>query len=145
MRRRLATAAVGMVFVMIFGVVSIAGSDGGDGPRAAPAFSVDVVVGPTTGAMHIPPADAPSRPYRAMLRVRLNPDGKGINLRTRVLYAGERVSETGSFDRYRVEFGVEIDHSGESAEVLVEITSDDGSQVLSQRFVAHLPASQLVR
>jgi hypothetical protein len=145
MQRRLATAAVGMALAVCLGVVSIAASDPGDDSRTDPVFSVDVAVGPTTGPIHIPPADAPSRPYVAMLRVRLGPDGKGLNLRTRALYAGERVSETGTFDGYRVAFGVEIDRSGESAEVRVDITGDDERQMLNQRFVAHLPASQLVR
>jgi hypothetical protein len=44
-----------------------------------------------------------------------------------------------------VAFGVEIDRSGESAEVRVDITGDDERQMLNQRFVAHLPASQLGR
>jgi len=113
-----------------------------------PVFLVVVGVGPATGTMYIPPADPPSRPYRATAVVRWSHEEaeRQVSLVSDEFYAGESTKKTAELGPYRAEMSVEVDRRGERAKVFVDVyRNDDGAQVLGQRFLSALPASQILQ
>lgn len=112
-----------------------------------PVFLVVVNVGPATGAMYIPPADPPSRPYRAnaVVRWRHEKAEHQTRLASGEFYAGDELKKNSDLDPYEVVMSVEVDRRGEQATVFIDVfRNDDGAQVLGQRFFCALPASQIL-
>lgn len=124
-----------------------------DQPVVLPSFSFDIVVGPATGAIHIPPADPPSKPYQAFVTVQESwvyegrlKSSTGRRFISSAVYAGGKEAVSGSLGSFEMNMTVEIDSEGERAEVAVDVVrEEDDLVVASHRFVAHLPASQLGR
>jgi hypothetical protein len=120
---------------------------------ALPSFSFDIVVGPASGTIHIPPSNPSSKPYQAIVEVRemsvfeSRLEGRsGHSLRSNAIYAGGKDTVSGSLGSFGMHMAVEIDPEGERAEVAVGIVrEEDGLTVAHHRFVAHLPESQRLR
>lgn len=134
-------------------LVSVGGTATGDLPGAdpqhqdSPVFLVFVTVGPATGTMYIPPADPPSRPYRANAVVRWSYEEgeRQISLASDEFYAGETTKKTADVGSYAAVMSAEVDRRGEQATVFIDVfRNDDGVQVLGQRFYCVLPASQIL-
>jgi len=135
-----------LVALMVFAAMAVV-SVSGDGsqstdPVPVSVFGIDVSVQPASGPIPIPPANPTSMPYELVVVIRDSGDRLRWGLPRTLLYAGERKNRQSEFGDYQVACSVEIDERGESATVVVNLFR--GRQpVLSQRFLAWLPPSQL--
>ena len=146
LRIRLSVAAtVGAVLISGF----VFGSDQTttDPLIVPPSFLVEVAVGPATGPMKIPPANPPSKPYAAYVRVHDSTVGSFWSMHRGAMYVGDRAEEQGDYGPYRITCSVWIDERGETAQVEVVSRRADGAepvQAYVQRFTIHLPPSQMI-
>jgi len=146
-------ARTGMLVAAVATVLLVSGHlRGGDDTAAnaeaeVPSFSVEVMVGPLSGPMKIPPANPPSKPYAAFVRIQDSEIGGLWSLPRQTMYAGDSVEEKGSYGPYLITCTVKIDEGGELAAVQIEYVRVDGAQPIQagiQRFAAHLPRSQML-
>lgn len=111
------------------------------------SFEVEIVVGPATGPIYVPPANPPSLPYEASVRIR-DILGRWMRMLPRfTMYAGETVDEQVTFGPYHLTFSVTIDESGEAATVDLNTVQMDGEKkvrTMTQKFTVHLPPSQIL-
>ena len=110
-----------------------------------PSFQVEVMVSPAMGLMKIPPANPPSWPFTALVRIRDSEVGRLWSMRLNTVYAGDQVEEEGTYGPYRITCTMKIDERGEAAGVDIRVVRMDGSEpvhITHQKFLAHLPRSQ---
>ena len=131
---------------VLFVSCQLRGDDGTAAVAEVPTFSVEVMVGPMTGSMKIPPANPRSNPYSAFSRIQDGEIGGLWSFPRRTMYAGDSVEEKGTYGPYRITCTVTIDEGGELAAVQIEYVRVDSTEPIRagiQRFAAHLPRSQM--
>lgn len=141
---------VGVAIMLVLFTASVRGGEediGSTKQNEAPSFSVEVVVTPASGPMHIPPANPPSKPYTAFVLVRDSEVGDAWAFPRKIFYAGDTVEGKGTYGPYTITCTVTIDEHGETAKVTVASARNDGSmpgRTTYQSFTASLPRSQML-
>lgn len=120
---------------------------GGTDQSEVPSFLVEVVVTPASGPMHIPPADPPSKPFTALIRISDSEVGGAWTFPRRIFYVGDAVEKEGTYGPYTITCTVTIDDHGQTAQVRAKAVRYEGetpTQIIFQSFTANLPASQIL-
>ena len=140
---------VGVAIMLVLVTASVRGGEedvGGADLGEVPSFMVEVVVSPASGPMHIPPANPPSKPYTALIRIRDSEVGGAWTFPGRIFFAGDTVEREGTYGPYTITCSVTIDDRGETAQVrlkAVRYEDTTPTQIVFQSFTANLPASQM--